>query len=428
MQENTRLWHSRRVTGRDCFWVLAAGFGTLLGAQNAFAANQPLEDFFIQACGNAAGALAAQCANAPGFLLSGDSESSLNPSQSATNNDLALSRAKAVTKESQERLEEERKKKAGIPTGRSAGDTMELGGLSLFLNVAGERFNRDRTLDVDQEKGYEGWKAGFQFGGDYRIGDKMVVGALIGYDHSESRFDPDEPGVNFNPGGDEGGTKSDGVLLNVYSSYSLTDNLYIDGTVGIGYTDYTFDRNVIFQNTARNFTTDVSTKGKTHGFEYTASAGVGYDFYHNAFSYGPYVRLNFGRSRVSAYTEEDRNNSGLNMSIEADTTTSITSVLGVQASYAISQDWGVVVPQIRFEYEHEYRDDPRSIISSFAQDTGGATFAVTTDQPDRNYFNIGGSLLFVLPNGWMPFVDFEALASYKDLSRRRVTAGLRAEF
>jgi len=86
------------------------------------------------------------------------------------------------------------------------------------------------------------------------------------------------------------------------------------------------------------------------------------------------------------------------------------------------------VPQARFEYEHEYRDDPRSISSSFAQSAAGASFAVVTDSPDRNFFNVGASLLFILPNGWMPFIDVEALLSYEDLDRQRYTAGLRVEF
>lgn len=398
---------------------------------------QSLEDLFINACagGTASGAFAALCAttdagNGGGgnFALSGDGQTSVSPGQTLTNNASALTRGYEQTSGVQERLEEERKEKAGRQAGLSAGDSADLGGVSLYLNLAGEIVDRDRILNVDQEKGFDGWSSGFQFGGDLRIGDKLIVGALIGYDHGETTFDPDLPGAGFVPFDDEGGTKSDSAIVNVYASYSLSDNLYVDGTVGLGYTDYTFDRNVVFQNTNRTFTAPVITSGNTYGYEVNAGAGVGYDLYFDALSIGPYARVNFGRSVISAFTEDDVNGSGLNLSVQEDTATTLTSILGIQASYAISQDWGVLIPQVRFEYEHEYRKDQRSVVSSFAQDGAGSTLALTTDDPDRNYFNFGASLLMILPNGWMPFLDAEVLLDYKDFDRQRYTAGLRAEF
>jgi outer membrane autotransporter protein len=214
----------------------------------------------------------------------------------------------------------------------------------------------------------------------------------------------------------------------VYSSYNVTDNMYVEGTLGYGYSSYTFDRNAVFQETTRvTPQTNVSTSGDTHGNSLSASIGAGYDIYSGAFSLGPYVRLNFSRSKIEGYTEEDRNNSGLNMNVGDDTATSLTSVWGMQMSYAHSADWGVLVPQLRFEYEHEHRDDARAITTSFAADATGSAFTVLTDDPDKNYFNVGASLLFILPNGWMPFVDAELLMSYKDLNRQRFTFGLRKE-
>ena len=398
---------------------------------------QSLEDLFINACagGTATGAMLNLCnttnvANGGGgnFALSGDGQTSVSPGQTLTNNTSALNRAYGQTSGVQDRLEEERKERAGRPSGLAAGESAEFGGVSLYLNITGEIVDRDRILNVDQEKGYDGWSSGFQLGADTRIGDRLIVGALFGYDHGETTFDPDTVGVGFVPFPDEGATRSDSATVNLYASYSVSENLYVDGTVGFGYTDYTFDRNVMFQNTARTFLTPVATSGDTSGYEVNAGFGVGYDFYHDALSIGPYVRFNYGRSVISEFTEEDRSGSGLNMTVQEDTSATLTSVLGVQASYAISQDWGVMLPQFRFEYEHEFKKDPRSVVSSFAQDTSGTSLALTTDDPDRNYFNLGFSLLFILPNGWMPFLDAEFLLDYKDFDRQRYTGGLRVEF
>jgi outer membrane lipase/esterase len=333
-----------------------------------------------------------------------------------------------LTNEGQERLEEGREKQAGRSIGRSAGATAELGPISLFLNLASEKFDFDPTFDVDNESGYDGWKAGFQIGGDVPVSDKLIVGALVGFDHSEAALDPDIAGRNFTPSDSQGANRSDGLFINVYSSYNVTDNFYIEGTAGYGYTSYTFDRNAVFQETTRTTAqTNVSTSGDTHGNSISASVGMGYDVYSGAVSIGPYARINFSRSKIDGYTEEDRNSSGLNMTIQDDTSTSLTSVVGVQMSYAHSANWGVFVPQLRFEYEHEHRDDPRSIVTSFATDATGSSFAVVTDEPDKKYFNVGASMLFVLPNGWMPFLDAEMLLSYHNLDRQRYTFGLRKE-
>lgn len=70
----------------------------------------------------------------------------------------------------------------------------------------------------------------------------------------------------------------------------------------------------------------------------------------------------------------------------------------------------------------------RTVTSSFAQSSSTATVALTTDKPDRNYVNFGAGVLFILPNGWMPFLDVEMLVSYEQLQRQRYTGGLRVEF
>ena len=101
---------------------------------------------------------------------------------------------------------------------------------------------------------------------------------------------------------------------------------------------------------------------------------------------------------------------------------------GARASYAISNSWGVLVPQARFEYEHEFEDDARATITALNLDPARNSFIVFNDAPDRDSFNIGAGLLFVLPNGWSPFIDYEGQVGYRDASRHRVTAGLRVEF
>jgi outer membrane autotransporter protein len=131
---------------------------------------------------------------------------------------------------------------------------------------------------------------------------------------------------------------------------------------------------------------------------------------------------------VDGYDENDRNNTGLALSVSKQKATSLVSILGVRGSYAISTSWGVILPQVRLEYEHEFEDDARATLTRFTLDTRNTTFAVINDSPDRNYFNGGLGLLLVLPGGVMPYVDYEGLVGYSGFDRHRVTAGLRLEF
>lgn len=60
----------------------AATLGVALASSGARADNAPFQAFFFSVCGGASGVLAARCNETPDGLgnLSGDSESSLNPS------------------------------------------------------------------------------------------------------------------------------------------------------------------------------------------------------------------------------------------------------------------------------------------------------------------------------------------------------------
>jgi len=185
---------------------------------------------------------------------------------------------------------------------------------------------------------------------------------------------------------------------------------------------------VIYLDAGRTTPVPVIAEGDTWGMQGSASGGVGYDFYFDAFSIGPYVRANYTRSYVDGFAEDNTNGSGLHMKFGEDNTDSFTSVVGLGASYAISTDFGVIIPQGRVEWEHEFARDARTIEAQFVNDATGTTFLTRTDSPDRNYFNAAASVLLLLPNGWMAFADYEALLAYHELERHRGTIGVRVEF
>jgi uncharacterized protein YhjY with autotransporter beta-barrel domain len=91
-------------------------------------------------------------------------------------------------------------------------------------------------------------------------------------------------------------------------------------------------------------------------------------------------------------------------------------------------NWGVLVPQVHLEYEHEFDEDAQSSTTAYALDVNRNTFMIEGDGPDRDYFNAGVGVVSIFPNSWIVFLSYEGLFGYEDLDRHRVVAGLRREF
>jgi uncharacterized protein YhjY with autotransporter beta-barrel domain len=83
-----------------------------------------------------------------------------------------------------------------------------------------------------------------------------------------------------------------------------------------------------------------------------------------------------------------------------------------------------VVPQVNAEYVHEFLNDRRTI---HATASDGSAVKFVTDPPDRNYFNVGGGVVFVLPDGISPVLNYSAEVANRFEETHTVTAGVRLE-
>ena len=231
----------------------------------------------------------------------------------------------------------------------------------------------------------------------------------------------------FTPPANDGGTEADGYSITLFAAHNIDENWFVDANFRYTYNDYTLTRNGAYQDAGLTTTITGLNEGETQGAQWSGGLGAGYDYYDGPVTIGPYARFNIVHTSIDAYSETDLSGAGFAMRIDPDSRTSLTAVAGVRASYAISTGFGVVVPQARVEYEHEFDNDAEVTRTSFLLDTSNTVLAVTGDGPDRNYFNLGAGVAVVLPNGWLPFVDYEALVGYEDLDRHRLSFGLRKE-
>jgi uncharacterized protein YhjY with autotransporter beta-barrel domain len=402
-------------------------------ADRVSAANADFQGFFTDLCagtGLPTGDLATRCAETGGGTgdgnLSGDSESSLNPSQTLSSNDVSLAVARSRSQETRERGERLREGEAALGDGAAS---QSFGKWSLLAHARGEWFETDRPDGGAPERGYDGDLWALEFGFDYRATDRFVVGGILAYEEMDADFDRDlQEGDPFVPASEAGTMESDSIAVTLFGAYNLGDQIYIDVALGYRSTEHTFERNSVFQESGRSSQTNVRTKGEPDGEEWWGSLNLGYDWQRGALSFGPYAGLTYASSDVDGYTEQDVNSTGLNMRIGSTDRESLLSHLGFRASYALSGGSGVWVPQFRIEWNHDFDNDPVELSTTYALDAAQTLYGLEGENADGDYFNLGLGLAGVLPNGWIPFIDGEVLLGYDDFDRYRLTAGLRKEF
>ncbi len=332
----------------------------------------------------------------------------------------------------------------GSGIGGGAGDGIaDSGRLGIYVNGEIATGDKDQTAN---ESGFDIDATTITLGADYRVSQGGFVGGALGINNSESDM--------TNNGGS---VESDGVSLMAYGTKSISNSMYIDGTVGIGQYDYDTQRNLNY--VASGTPVNQQALATTEADLTFASVGVGRDSGYGAdrgMSLSFTGRLNYLDADVDGFTERMSNQNasgfGMNLEIDAQQIESLTSVLGVQLSKAISTSSGVLLPYIGLNYIHEFEDDPRVILARFANDPfsggfnqsngtflGGAPavangqsvptiISITTDAPDANYFRLSAGTTGILPGGKNWFVALVTVIGLEDTSYSSVTAGFRGEF
>ena len=292
----------------------------------------------------------------------------------------------------------------------ASADIPGLRGLSFFANGEYSSFGKDAT---SFEAGFDRETWGITVGGDYSFAGRGVVGLAFNYNKANAWYDVGGGGFDI---------ESYGPLL--YGSVLPIPNLFIDGYAGYAWQNYSSDRRINFN--FGGFPVTGKALGDTDGHEFKLGLNIGYDFVLGKLTVGPRVGVNYKETTVDAFSE--RGSTGLELRYSRHTQTSLTTVAGLFASYAISVPFGVVVPQFTAEYVHEFENDQKFHTYQLVQDLSGAKFRFVNDPPDRDYFNLGAGVVVVLPQGITPFVNYRELLGYRDQHNHTVTAGVRFSF
>ena len=406
-------------------------FGTCLSIamapHYANAGPTDFQDYFFNVCQQQSpnevdDRLPGLCFNVPALPgdLSTDSEASLNPSQMLSSNDAALGFARANA-----RLQRERKQN---PKGGSSGSETPIGPFSFWVNARGQQEDSKRAASFGTERGYDSDGRAFELGIDYRVNDRLVIGALYAYEDSELDFLGELPGINFAPGNSAGSKDSKQSALSFFASADLNENWYLQAGAGFSRSDNDFSRNSLYQEASRSLPTISSrTAGSADGESQWFSINSGYSFYADQWTFTPYLALLWANSEVDGFSERDLSGTGLNMRFSKMERDSQIGNLGINVSAVFNQDFGVLIPQLRLEYEKEFDRDPQLMSASFVQDSSNTLYQFAGESPDDSYINMGLSLTAILPHGWMPYVEYQWQGSNSSFDRSQWMLGVRKE-
>jgi len=293
---------------------------------------------------------------------------------------------------------------AGLTGGGASADSSSiLSRLGTFATGQGSFGNQDATT---AEPGFDFHTVGITLGADYRFTEQFIFGLAFGYLRTKMDFDSSAGDSSINS-----------YSLSAYTNYYILDPLYVDGIITFGWSDYSTERNIPGATATAN--------GQTNGTQLGISTGTGYNFTSRGFTFGPTFRVNYVHVHIDSYQESGAN--PFNLHIGSQTIESVTTQLGGQATYAIGMTWGVLMPLLSANWQHEYKNNSRTTTGSVVAQP--STNVITqTNNPDRDYCNLGVGVSATFRGGRSAFLHYEEVLGLSNFHSHSFNAGFRMEF
>ncbi len=274
--------------------------------------------------------------------------------------------------------------------GGAAGDEQTEGGrFGVFvLGTDGDGDKRSTQLS----RGFDYQSSSLTVGLDYMLNETTVLGVAYGYGDTESNFSAGTGLMQIN-------TDS----FTAYAATALKNQWSLDMMLGVGDVQIENIRNMDF--VARGVTVDQTANSEITSDQSIVSIGLS-KFYDRWLDIDLAARLNFVRTDSDRFAETiDGSAPGFGLALEIDQqrSDSVTSDISLSLSRAFSVDWGVVIPQVKFSWVHEYESGSRFMTGRFLADTstldfeqsgielgdaGSKLFRVPLEQLEKDYGNV----------------------------------------
>ncbi|TIV01520.1 MAG: autotransporter domain-containing protein [Mesorhizobium sp.] len=226
------------------------------------------------------------------------------------------------------------------------------------------------SINIGKREGDDGYKfqtTGLSAGIDYRLSRAFAIGLGMGYGRDASDI------------GDNG-SRSTGhaYTAGLYASYHPGQNFFIDGLLGYQWLSFDSRR---YLTSGGGFVT-----GDRDGGQWFASVSAGAKYQVQDWQVTPYARLDVARASLDAFTEEGDPSLALHYGEQDIDTT--TGNLGLTLAYKYPVSFGVISPQLRLEYQHDFQGDS-AITMNYADMLSGPFYRTSIDGLGRDRFMLG---------------------------------------
>lgn len=278
---------------------------------------------------------------------------------------------------------------------------------ALFGSVKFGETEHDQT---SREAGYDADMTGMMVGLNYRLRSDLDVGAA---------FDVVQYDVEYNSNAGE--LDSDVYTLSGYGSW-VRDQIGVDLMLGYSSGDIATERTILNTNT---LTLD-QVKGDTDSDLYYISAQVQYTFNSGALTSRPYGRIDYISAEVDGYSETGTN--PWLMQVSKQELDQFNLSIGVDTTYALSFDWGVMVPGLVVSVISEESKDYSPVGFSLVNDSSNnSQFELKPDSEDSLFYQFDVNSVFVLKGGLSTYLSAQFIAGYDNLSSYQIQCGLNYE-
>jgi outer membrane autotransporter protein len=249
---------------------------------------------------------------------------------------------------------------------------------------------------------------GFAAGLDRKLADNFQAGVTVGYT-TGSQWVSGFTGQGF----------SNTVQAGLYGGYAQGP-VYVDGVAGYAYSANQLARSIVIPGLAARVATGQTGANQFYG---QVESGYRFDLGGTADAFvTPFGRLQAYTGTQNAFTENGAQS--LNLSVAAQTTNSLRTVVGAQIGGALDLGWREKLnAMLRLGWSHEFADTSRPVSASFVG-APSAPFVTYGASPQRDGVVIGLAANTAIGEATSAYLRYEGDIAGQD-SSHALTAGVR---
>jgi len=322
---------------------------------------------------------------------------------------------------------------------RGGGAAADIAGsrVGWFLDGAYNTGDRDQTANEDA---FDFDASSFTLGLDYMF-DAGVIGISAGLD----KYDADFDNTLLVSGGN---VEVEGTTGSLFGAW-YPGGFYLDGILSFGDLDTDVSRQVVYDSNNPDPVNcecpgeNRTLTGDTGGDFIAAGLTVGYDVTRGNWDIASTLSVSYRDIDIDGYDESDSDPAGgLALRFAPHTIESLRSILGFAFTRNISRGFGVLSPQLRVEWHHEFEDDPLTLDAKYIVEDeimGGAPpndftagciscFRFSTDAIDTDFALVGVGVSAVFTRRLQVYGAYDALLGLENLTSNTFSLGIRGQF